>query len=73
MHAPQKVQPVRSGPSPPKYGSGTVVPALPKNTPTGVRWKVASTPNWRPTSFSSCCPSLSRGTSCTPSMRSAVA
>ncbi len=35
------MQPVRSGPAPPKYGSGTVLPGAflpsgPKNTPTGV-------------------------------------
>ncbi len=72
MHAPQNVQPVRAGPSPPKYGSGTVSPALPKNTPTGVRRNVCATPKCSPT----CCrifwPSLSRGTVCTPSIFSAV-
>ena len=38
MHAPQRMQPARGGPSPPKYGSGTSSPgALSlKNTPTRV-------------------------------------
>ncbi len=40
------MQPVRSGPAPPKYGSGTVLPGVlvpsgPKNTPTGVGTKLA--------------------------------
>ena len=34
MHAPQRTQPVRSGPSPPKYGSGTVLPGSPMYTAT---------------------------------------
>ena len=34
MQRPQRMQPVRSGPSPPKYGSATVSPGSPKKTPT---------------------------------------
>ena len=38
------MQPVRAGPAPPKYGSGTVLPGVfcpsgPKNTPTGVGYE----------------------------------
>ena len=41
---------MRSGPAPPKYGSGTVLPAAsPKNTPTGVSAKVCPTPIWSAT------------------------
>ena len=41
MHSPHWMQPVRSGPAPPKNGSATVfpgssAPSRPKNTPTGV-------------------------------------
>jgi hypothetical protein len=36
MQRPHSTQPVRAGPSPPKYGSGTVSPGVPKNTPTRV-------------------------------------
>ena len=44
MHPPQKLQPVRAGPSPPKYGSGTSLPASPKKTATSVGWKVFAQP-----------------------------
>ena len=43
MHSPHSMHALRSGPTPPKYGSGTFSPGLPsppvfspKNTPTGV-------------------------------------
>ena len=50
MHSPHWMHPVRSGPAPPKNGSGTVAPgscapSRPKNTPTGVGWKVSALPN----------------------------
>ena len=46
MQDPHSRQPVRAGPAPPKYGSGTVspgvlVPSGPKNTPTGVGTNVS--------------------------------
>jgi hypothetical protein len=44
MQSPHSTQPVRSGPAPPKNGSGTVLPGSPKNTPTGVRRNVPPTP-----------------------------
>ncbi len=48
MHSPQPMQVLRSGPAPPKYGSATRSPGAwpgePKNTPTGVGWKVSATP-----------------------------
>ncbi len=36
MQPPQECSPARSGPSPPKYGSGTVTPGSPKKTATSV-------------------------------------
>ena len=68
------MQPVRAGPAPPKYGSGTVLPgvfspSLPKNTPTGVGTQVSPTPM----SSATCCMILSAsvtvGLVTTPSMR----
>ncbi len=49
MHCPHCVHPVRSGPAPPKKGSGTVRPGAsspsgPKKTPTFVVVKVSPTP-----------------------------
>ncbi len=72
MQLPQRMQPVRLGPSPPKKGSGTSTPGLSKKTPTRVLVKVSPTPISSPYS----CSSLSAGPipsySTTPSMRSAV-
>ena len=45
-------QPVRAGPSPPKYGSSTVTPGSPKNTPTRVLAYVSLAPMWSPNSRS---------------------
>ena len=44
MHPPQKLQPLRSGPFPSKYGSGTVFSGSPKNTATLVGSKADSLP-----------------------------
>ena len=53
MHSPHCRHGFRSGPAPPKYGSGTCrsasAPGPPKNTPTGVGWKVSPTPSSRAT------------------------
>ena len=72
MQAPQRSQPVRGGPSPPKKGSGAVTPGSPKYTAQEVRTKVSGTPIAPAISRSSFCPSLSCGTGVAPSMRSAV-
>src|ERR1019366_4361780 len=60
----QPVRAQRAGPSPPKYGSGTVRPGSPKNTPTGVRENVPATPKCSPTSLRSSWPPLANGTVC---------
>ena len=76
MHEPHSMQPVRSGPAPPKYGSGTrlpgaLVPSGPKNTPTGVGTKVSPTPMSSATSFMIRSASVNVGLVTTPSMRCA--
>jgi hypothetical protein len=44
MQRPHAMQPVRSGPAPPKNGSATVSPGVPKYTPTRVLAYVSSAP-----------------------------
>ena len=68
------MQPVRSGPTPPKYGSGTVLPGVlvpsgPKKTPTGVATNVSPTPMSSATSFITLSASVNVGFCTTPSMR----
>ena len=70
------MQPVRSGPAPPKYGSGTVfpgvfVPSGPKNTPTGVGTQVSPTPMSSATSLTMRSASVNVGFLTTPSIRCA--
>ena len=68
------MQPVRAGPAPPKYGSGTVLPGVfspsgPKNTPTGVATNVSPTPMSSATSFMMRSASVKVGFLTTPSIR----
>jgi hypothetical protein len=68
------MHPVRDGPAPPKYGSGTVlpgalVPSGPKNTPTGVGTNVSPTPISSATSFITRSASVNVGFVTTPSIR----
>ena len=68
------MQPVRAGPAPPKYGSGTVFPGVfspsgPKNTPTGVGTNVSPTPMSSATSFMMRSASVKVGLVTTPSIR----
>ncbi len=74
MHAPHSMHPVRRGPAPPKYGSGTRRPGVfspsgPKNTPTGVGTKVSPTPISSATSFMIRSASVNVGLVTTPNMR----
>ncbi len=69
MQLPHCVQPVRSGPAPPKYGSGTRRPGSPKNTPTGVLAKVWPTPISSATARMTSSTGPSHGLVTTPSMR----
>ncbi|SKY47614.1 Uncharacterised protein [Mycobacteroides abscessus subsp. abscessus] len=78
MHAPHSVQAVRSGPAPPKYGSGTVSPGTParpvlapKNTPTGVEVKVLAAPICSATVRITRSDSVTVGLVTTPSIRRA--
>ena len=71
MQSPHLMQPVRLGPSPPKYGSSTSTPGVPKYTPTGVEWNVSPTPISWAMSRMMRSGSVRNGTSLTPSMRSA--
>ena len=68
------MQPVRAGPAPPKYGSGTVLPGVfspfgPKNTPTGVATNVSPTPISSATSLTMRSASVNVGFLTTPSIR----
>ncbi len=69
MQLPHSMQPVRSGPAPPKKGSGTVLPGWPKKTPTGVGRKVWPTPISSATDFMTSSDGVIDGCSTTPSMR----
>ena len=70
MHSPHSMQPVRSGPTPPKNGSGLVTPGpSPKYTPTGVSRKVCPTPISSATAFMTRSAGVIVGLSTTPSMR----
>jgi hypothetical protein len=74
MQEPHSTQPVRAGPAPPKYGSGTfspgaLVPSGPKNTPTGVGTKVSPQPMSSATSFKMRSASVKVGLVTTPSIR----
>ena len=71
MQSPHSTQPVRSGPAPPKYGSGTVRPGSPKKTPTGVRRNVAPAPMSRATCRITTSDGVMVGCSTTPSIREA--
>jgi hypothetical protein len=73
MHPPQRVQPVRSGPSPSKKGSGAVSPGSPKYTPTVCLWNVSPRPISPATSRSRRSVSTSTGLSTAPSIFFAVA
>ena len=44
LHLPHEMQPLRFGPTPPKYGSSASTPGLPKWTPIGALLKVCSRP-----------------------------
>ena len=73
MHSPQLRHGLRSGPTPPKYGSATCssgsAPGPPKKTPTGVGWKVSATPI-SPATFSiTSSDGVRTGLSTTPSIR----
>ncbi|SIM77430.1 Uncharacterised protein [Mycobacteroides abscessus subsp. bolletii] len=68
------MQPTRSGPTPPKYGSGTLTPGVlvpsgPKYTPTGVATKVSPAPMSSATSLMSRSASVKVGFFTTPSIR----
>ena len=73
MHSPQSMQVLRSGPAPPKYGSATRSPCAwpgpPKNTPTGVGWKVSPTPMSVATFSITSSAGVRSGFSTTPSIR----
>ncbi len=75
MHSPQPMQGLRSGPAPPKYGSGTrspgCWPGAPKKTPTGVGWKVSPTPMSVATFSITSSAGVRSGFSTTPSIRRA--
>ncbi len=71
MQFPHSMQPVRSGPAPPKYGSGTVFPGSPKKTPTGVRRNVCPTPMSSATCLITTSEGVIVGCSVTPSIRDA--
>jgi hypothetical protein len=76
MQQPHSRQPVRAGPAPPKYGSGTVLPGVlvpsgPKNTPTGVGTQVSPHPISSATSLTMRSASVNVGLSTTPSIRCA--
>jgi len=81
MQLPHSVQPVRAGPAPPKYGSGTVTPGSrpgvpssrgrPKNTPTGVWRNVWPTPISSATALITASTVPLQGFSATPSIREA--
>ncbi len=73
MQLPHSVHPARSGPTPPKYGSGTVSSGLPKKTPTGVRRKVSGTPRSAAAFSISRSTGPSQGFVTTPSMVEATA
>lgn len=78
MHSPHSMHPVRSGPAPPKNGSGTVLPgsltpSRPKNTPTGARPKVCPLPNCSASRFISMSVGVIVGLGTTPSIRLAWA
>ncbi len=73
MQPPQDVQPARSGPSPPKYGSGTVTPGSPKKTATSVGCHLSTRPRSRPTSRRISSGGDVNGTRAVPSIRFAVA
>lgn len=71
MQPPHSVQPVRSGPAPPKNGSGTVFPGSPKNTPTGVVVNVSPTPISSATERITSSAGVVSGFGRTPSIRAA--
>ena len=72
MQPPQKMQPARSGPCPPKYGSGTTLPGSPKKTATSVAWNVAPFPVSSAHSFITRSAAVNRGLTAAPSIRFAV-
>ena len=72
MQLPQRMQPVRAGPSPSKKGSSTSTPGWSKKTPTLVLVKVSPTPMSSAYSFSSMSAGPMPSYSTTPSIRSAV-
>ncbi len=72
MQLPHSVHPVRRGPTPPKYGSSTVSPGLPKKTPTGVLRNEPPTPMSSAVRCMSCSTMPSHGLVTTPSIRLAV-
>ena len=72
MHSPHSRQPVRSGPAPPKNGSGTVTPGpSPKYTPTWVGVTVSSRPHSRATRRITSSEGVTLGWVTTPSIRRA--
>lgn len=82
MHSPHSLQALRSGPAPPKYGSGTrspgpafAVPSAsspsPKKTPTGAMWKLSPQPIFSAAAFRCTSEGVIVGLSRTPSMRRA--
>ena len=78
MQPPQRLQTVRSGPFPPKNGSGTVSPGLspfpsrPKKTATFVDSKPSSRPICLPISRMTSSGAVRNGVRVAPSIRSAV-
>ena len=66
---PHCVHPVRCGPAPPKYGSATVTPGVPKNTPTGAATTVSATPISWATDRITRSAAVTPGKVVTPSMR----
>ena len=44
LQLPHEMQPVRRGPTPPKYGSSASTPGVPKYTPTGALLNVSPLP-----------------------------
>ena len=72
MQPPQKLQPVRLGPLPSKYGSGTVCSSAPKKTPTSVARKVFSWPRSAAISRSTSSAFIRRGLRVAPSILRAV-
>jgi len=68
---PQKLQPVRRGSLPPKYGSGACRPSSPKKTPTGLGVQLPARPYSSAVRRSSSSDSKRAGFPTTPSIRRA--